>query len=134
MNERLIRKAFYVVLTLSCLMVSQTTIATALSVEEVITFSEDNWQKFVTRSESIIPTAHINGIILTIENPLQNCDITISIKDNEGCTVFEQRYSASVTSYITISLDGFSSGLYTLILRNLSGEYLSGSFMLNTLQ
>ncbi len=77
------------------------------------------------------PTASINGNLLIIENPSRDCDIEISITDDEGFPVYEQTVPAASTGYIPIPLGGFPSGTYTLTLRNPSGGYLYGSFTLD---
>lgn len=79
---------------------------------------------------SIPITASIDSSILSIENTSPDCDITITIINDNGEIVYEQEVSAANTASICIPLNEFPAGEYTLELTNLSGNYLRGNFFL----
>lgn len=80
---------------------------------------------------SFLPiTASIDSRILSIENASPDCNIIITIINDNGEIIYQQEVSASNTASICIPMDGFPTGKYTLELTNPSGNYLRGNFIL----
>lgn len=84
-----------------------------------------------SRSLSPIPfTAFLNNSQLTIECTAPDYDIGITIVDANGKSVWQRNVSAPETSFISISLNDWLQGSYTIIISNDYGGYLQGTFQL----
>lgn len=81
-----------------------------------------------TRSLPSIPTASYDSQFIYIENPSQDCDITITIMSNTGEEVYTQTVSQCQTACILVSIGNLSAGKYTLQLTNENGGCLTGTF------
>lgn len=81
-----------------------------------------------TRSLPSIPTASYDSQFIYIENPSQDCDITITIMSNTGEEVYNQTVSQCQTACILVSIENLSAGKYTLQLTNENGGCLTGTF------
>lgn len=84
-----------------------------------------------SRSLSPTPfTAFLSNSQLTIECTAPDYDICITIVDANGKSVWQRNVSAPETSFVSISLNGWSQGSYTIIISNDYGGYLQGTFQL----
>lgn len=81
-----------------------------------------------TRSLPSIPTASYDSQFIYIENPSQDCDITITIMSSTGEEVYNQTISQSQTACSLIPIGNLSAGKYTLQLTNENGGCLTGTF------
>lgn len=92
---------------------------------------EGDWPSKNKGLPSIPIGASISGSILYITNSFLDTDIAIIIMTDSGEMVYELVVPATNTANICIPMDEFSAGEYILELTNLSGNYLSGNFILN---
>lgn len=92
---------------------------------------EGKWPSKNKGLPSIPIGASISGSILYITNSFLDTNIAIIIMKDSGEMVYELVVPAINTANICIPMDEFSAGEYILELTNLSGNYLSGSFILN---
>lgn len=89
------------------------------------------WKPIGKSIHSSLPiTASIDSRILSIENTSPDCNIIITIINDNGEIIYQQEVSAANTASICIPMDGFPTGEYTLELTNPSGNYLRGNFIL----
>lgn len=89
------------------------------------------WKPIGKSIPSFLPiTASIDSRILSIENASPDCNIIITIINDNGEIIYQQEVSAANTASICIPMDGFPTGEYTLELTNPSGNYLRGNFIL----
>lgn len=84
-----------------------------------------------SRSLSPTPfTAFLSNSQLTIECTAPDYDIYITIIDTNGKSVWQRYVTAPETTFVSISLNGWSQGNYTLTISNDYGGYLQGTFQL----
>lgn len=80
---------------------------------------------------SVSPTNPISAFVgdgvLTIHSRTQRSDITICIS-KDGELLYEEKILALNTDYMTIKMDDFDSGIYTVELKNQWGDCLWGEF------
>lgn len=94
-------------------------------------FLKGQWIQNVPRSIFPIPfIASISNSQLTLECTAPNYDIYITIIDTNGKSVWQRNVTAPETTFVSISLNGWSQGSYTLIISNDYGGYLQGTFQL----
>lgn len=92
---------------------------------------EGQWSQYVPRSLSPTPfTAFLSNSQLTIECTAPDYDICITIVDANGKSVWQRNVSAPETSFVSISLNDWLQGSYTIIISNDYGGYLQGTFQL----
>lgn len=92
---------------------------------------QGQWKPATRSIKPSIPiTASIDSRILSIENTSPDCDIIITIINESGEIVYEQKVPAINTANICIPISEFPTGEYTLELTNPSGNYLRGNFTL----
>lgn len=92
-------------------------------------YIDGHWRDIpYTRSLPSIPTASYDSQFIYIENPSQDCDITITIMSNTGEEVYNQTVSQCQTACILVSIENLSAGKYTLQLTNENGGCLTGTF------
>lgn len=90
---------------------------------------EGHWRDIpYTRSLPSIPTASYDSQFIYIENPSQNCDITVTIISSTGEEVHNQTVTRLQTAAILIPIGNLSAGKYTLQLTNENGGCLTGTF------
>lgn len=92
---------------------------------------QGTWKPFGKSIKPSFPiTASTDSRILSIENTSPDCDIIITIINDNGEIVYQQEISAANTASICIPLNEFPAGEYTLELTNPAGNYLRGNFFL----
>lgn len=94
----------------------------------------DTYWQWTVRSPVQLPAAYADGNILFIENLSLGKDIRINIIDSYGQTVYEETIDRLSASSVMVNLDAFPEGEYTLELRNSVGGYLSGNFLIDSLE
>lgn len=87
-----------------------------------------HWEDLHTRSLTSIPTASYDSQFIYIENPSQNCDITVIIISSTGEEVHNQTVTRLQTAAILIPIGNLPAGKYTLQLTNEGGGCLTGTF------
>lgn len=75
-------------------------------------------------------TVSISDFQLTLECTAPDYDVCITIIDTNGKSVCQRYVTAPETTFVSISLNGWSQGNYTLIISNDYGGYLQGTFQL----
>lgn len=101
--------------------------SSSYSAEDI--YIDGHWRDLpYTRSLPSIPTASYDSQFIYIENPSQDCDITITIMSNTGEEVYNQTVSQCQTACILVSIGNLSAGKYTLQLTNENGGCLTGTF------
>lgn len=80
-------------------------------------------------ARSVSPTVPISAFVgdgvLTIHSRTQRSDITICIS-KDGEVLYEEKIPALNTDCVTIKMDDFDSGIYTVELKNQWGDCLWG--------
>lgn len=88
------------------------------------------WREGLRSISSEIPISiFIEGHILSVNSVSQHSDITISISKGK-VVLCEKTFPASETNLITIDLNDFDLGTYTIEFRNQWGDYLQGEFQI----
>lgn len=89
---------------------------------------EGRWENVSCRSFTSTPVASYDSQFIYIENPSQNCDITVIIISSTGEEVHNQTVTRLQTAAILVSIENLSAGKYTLQLTNENGGCLTGTF------
>lgn len=88
------------------------------------------WEEVDRSISSSIPiSAFVNDGVLSIHSSTQRSDITICIS-KDGKVLYEKTISASETDCITIDVNDFDSGVYSIELKNQWNDSLLGEFNL----